>query len=525
MTKNEMPVKRIALREWFILSCLLLVLTASLAFTDALNRIDLVFYDHMMQLNSADVRNDILIVAIDDVSLNELGKWPWPRQRHAELLKKINTAAPLAVGLDILFDEEEAPNPDGSPGGDQALAEAIAQGKHVVLPLVSESAGHGLDASLPIPQLAKVAGLGHILILGPLVDVGAEGGDGGFEIALEAERVAGLEMGARTIRRGEVEQAEAGVELRGLGKIAGLEVSLGDLELRGLGEDLIVFEAFARELERGIDHTVEAGDRALVNPEGAKRAAEIEEGVGRAFVVRVILEEAFVDRGSLGERTGLAMHPGQAEQGGFDVGDGGDGVVEHLIEGDFGRIVVAPIGEKAAEFEETLDILVGKSLPRRRHGVDGGRGRGGTGGVGRRMHGGSAGGLRVGGRVGRRRGFFVFGGGSRTGGVGGGMDRRSAGGLRVGGRVRRRRGFCVFGSRSRSRFMGDGSRRLGSSMNARGRFGFSGRFRMGGRFRSGGVRRCLLRRAQTHTEDEREQRDQGGESGRRRRWNHLGDCV
>ena len=83
MTKNEMPVKRIALREWFILSCLLLVLTASLAFTDALNRIDLVFYDHMMQLNSADVRNDILIVAIDDVSLNELGKWPWPRQRRA----------------------------------------------------------------------------------------------------------------------------------------------------------------------------------------------------------------------------------------------------------------------------------------------------------------------------------------------------------------------------------------------------------------------------------------------------------
>ena len=164
MTKNEMPVKRIALREWFILSCLLLVLTASLAFTDALNRIDLVFYDHMMQLNSADVRNDILIVAIDDVSLNELGKWPWPRQRHAELLKKINAAAPLAVGLDILFDEEEAPNPDGSTGGDQALAEAIAQGKHVVLPLVSESAGHGLDASLPIPQLAKVAGLGHIHI-------------------------------------------------------------------------------------------------------------------------------------------------------------------------------------------------------------------------------------------------------------------------------------------------------------------------------------------------------------------------
>jgi len=159
-----MPVKRIALREWSILSCLLLLLTASLSFTNVLNRVDMVFYDHIMQLNSHDIRNDILIVAIDDVSLNELGKWPWPRQRHAELLKKINAAQPLAVGLDILFDEQEAPNPDGTPGGDQALADAISESRHVVLPLVSASAGRGLEASLPIPLLANAARLGHIHI-------------------------------------------------------------------------------------------------------------------------------------------------------------------------------------------------------------------------------------------------------------------------------------------------------------------------------------------------------------------------
>jgi len=164
MNNTPILVKRIALREWLILSCLLLLLTTALSFTNALNRVDTLFYDHFMQLNSRDIRDDILIVAIDDFSLSELGKWPWPRQRHAQLLKKINGAQPLAIGLDILFAEPESPSTDETPSGDQALAEAIAESHRVVLPLVSESAGKGLDVALPIPMLANVAHVGHIHI-------------------------------------------------------------------------------------------------------------------------------------------------------------------------------------------------------------------------------------------------------------------------------------------------------------------------------------------------------------------------
>ena len=35
---------------------------------------------------------DIVLVAIDDQSLREVGRWPWPRRRHAEIINKLNEA-------------------------------------------------------------------------------------------------------------------------------------------------------------------------------------------------------------------------------------------------------------------------------------------------------------------------------------------------------------------------------------------------------------------------------------------------
>lgn len=62
------------------------------------------------------INPDIVIAAIDDGSIAAIGRWPWPRELHAELLKRISVYPPKAVGFDILFTEEE-------PGeGDTAIA-------------------------------------------------------------------------------------------------------------------------------------------------------------------------------------------------------------------------------------------------------------------------------------------------------------------------------------------------------------------------------------------------------------------
>jgi adenylate cyclase len=56
---------------------------------------------------------DIVIVDIDDPSLarmgekQEIGRWPWPRAVHAELLEGIAAQSPRAVVFDVLFDEKD----------------------------------------------------------------------------------------------------------------------------------------------------------------------------------------------------------------------------------------------------------------------------------------------------------------------------------------------------------------------------------------------------------------------------------
>jgi hypothetical protein len=106
-------------------------------------------------------------------------------------------------------------------------------------------------------------------------------------------------MRAGAVDRREFEQAEPGVELVRLRILAGLEMRLGDLELRGAGQQLVAVETVTRELQGRVDDAVEAGEREFVDAETAQGAAEVEEGVRRAFVGGIFLQEALVDRGGL----------------------------------------------------------------------------------------------------------------------------------------------------------------------------------------------------------------------------------
>lgn len=150
--------KRYALKEWLIISGLLLSLTASLVLFHRVERIDQSLYDRFMQAHPTPSRDDIVIVNIDDYSLSQLGKWPWSRQVHAQLLKQISTAQPKAIGMDVLFSED-----DPQAANDEALAQAIRASGNVVLPLVSVDAGQGLQAGPPVATIAQATKqLGHI---------------------------------------------------------------------------------------------------------------------------------------------------------------------------------------------------------------------------------------------------------------------------------------------------------------------------------------------------------------------------
>ncbi len=49
----------------------------------------------------------VLVVEIDERSLREVGPWPWPRTRVAQLLERLVVGAPAAIAIDALFVEPD----------------------------------------------------------------------------------------------------------------------------------------------------------------------------------------------------------------------------------------------------------------------------------------------------------------------------------------------------------------------------------------------------------------------------------
>jgi serine/threonine-protein kinase len=51
--------------------------------------------------------DEVVIVAIDDDSINKIGRWPWPRSRVSEMITQLTAYEPKVIGLNILFSEPE----------------------------------------------------------------------------------------------------------------------------------------------------------------------------------------------------------------------------------------------------------------------------------------------------------------------------------------------------------------------------------------------------------------------------------
>lgn len=76
---------------------------------------------------------DIVLVAIDDRSLREFGRWPWPRRRHAEIINKLSDAGAKRTFVDIIF------NGRSDPSDDEQMAKAISKAGNVTLAVSTRS--------------------------------------------------------------------------------------------------------------------------------------------------------------------------------------------------------------------------------------------------------------------------------------------------------------------------------------------------------------------------------------------------
>ena len=78
-------------------------------------------YDLGVRLTSAEPSDKIAIVAIDEESIDNLGRWPWPRSVHAKMIQKLSKGGAKVIGLPIAFTE-----PQEDPGliAVQAISDA-----------------------------------------------------------------------------------------------------------------------------------------------------------------------------------------------------------------------------------------------------------------------------------------------------------------------------------------------------------------------------------------------------------------
>lgn len=50
---------------------------------------------------------EVVLVLVDEKSLKEIGRWPWPRDTQARLVDQIHAGEPTVLGLDIIYAEPE----------------------------------------------------------------------------------------------------------------------------------------------------------------------------------------------------------------------------------------------------------------------------------------------------------------------------------------------------------------------------------------------------------------------------------
>ena len=93
-------------RDWFlgVLVTLVMLIASGSALLESLER---KAYDMAMGLADRKPSEQIAIIAVDDHSIANLGRWPWPRDIHARLIDQLALAKPKVIGNTIFYFEPQ----------------------------------------------------------------------------------------------------------------------------------------------------------------------------------------------------------------------------------------------------------------------------------------------------------------------------------------------------------------------------------------------------------------------------------
>lgn len=125
--------------------------------------LDLYIYDFAQRFVAFDLADDILIVEIDEQSIDAIGAWPWPRNFHAQLVERLSSMGAKAVAFDVIFSEPNTTN----AYADELFATQMERAGNVILPVYIEQLRHNgqVVEAPPANIFYKVsASVGHVHI-------------------------------------------------------------------------------------------------------------------------------------------------------------------------------------------------------------------------------------------------------------------------------------------------------------------------------------------------------------------------
>ncbi|MGB1111049.1 MAG: CHASE2 domain-containing protein, partial [Gammaproteobacteria bacterium] len=127
--------------DWFY-AAIVVLLFVLFSQSSPLQRLERDAYDWGVQFAQRDANRDVAIIAIDEPSINNLGRWPWSRDIHAELISKLTDAGAKVVVYAIFFAEDQI---DPGLAYIQEIRRQIEQSSLGALPELWPSVVQGLD--------------------------------------------------------------------------------------------------------------------------------------------------------------------------------------------------------------------------------------------------------------------------------------------------------------------------------------------------------------------------------------------
>jgi CHASE2 domain-containing sensor protein len=143
--------------EVFGLALILFVLAGVLSAVPVIRELQVRLTDTLFQLAPVPKqRSNVVLVLIDDESLQKYGRWPWSRELLARLNDGLSGAGAGIIGLDILLSEPQ------TEAADRALRASFERSARSVIVDKIATFPDGVHWIEPLPQFANaVAAVGH----------------------------------------------------------------------------------------------------------------------------------------------------------------------------------------------------------------------------------------------------------------------------------------------------------------------------------------------------------------------------